>query len=439
MKMLMNKKTEQYILLALGVGLLFFEILRIYNYCLTWDEGVTYCIFVEHWFYGYDFWWYAKECFLHPGGSGGNNHLLNTLLIGGLDKITGIRYNEYIIRFPVFCFFILYVVVCIMMFRKQYISFIKSAALLLCYYVNEYFALARGYAIAVAFLLWGIFFLYRWKEKQNLSNVFFSLICFLMAETANTVSLLPIAAIYVSIGIMLIKDGKLFYFIKKYFLGLVILVIGNLLMVVYHFKISQADTNLFCDASGSVWRMLSEYAGMLVPSFLHSLFWIVSLFILGMGIILVPIRKMRIEDYRFTLIWVINLILTYCAVKISGAGFPTGRALVVAYPLYILAMGESVANIWRVFAGKIDHKGYLSAGLMICTFCLLLGNFISQINLETTRDFRVSKDVRTIAYEAYEAGEQYTLEDFGYTMYDGVIFYRGQILYRYGFDILKSD
>ena len=148
---------------------------------------------------------------------------------------------------------------------------------------------------------------------------------------------------------------------------------------------------------------------------------------------------MKIEDYQFTLIWVSYLILTFCAVKISKAGFPTGRTLVVAYPVYILAMGESVANIWRISAEKIDYKGYLSAGLIACVFCLLLGNFISQINLETTRDFEVSKNVKKIAYEASETGEQYTIEDFGLTLYDGVIFYRGQILYKYGYDILKSD
>ena len=77
-----------------------------------------------------------------------NNHWLNSFLIFIFDRLTGIHYNEFIIRLPVLLSFAVYLLLSCIGYKKKYYSFTTLLFLIGNYYLNEYYGLARGYGLA---------------------------------------------------------------------------------------------------------------------------------------------------------------------------------------------------------------------------------------------------------------------------------------------------
>ena len=422
------------ILAIVAIFLFAFEIYRISNYCITWDEGYTYYGFVRPIFRGedrYGIMHMVWEYFFHPGVSSANNHWLNTLLIGILDRITGIQYNEYVIRFPVFCFFVIYIGGIFWAYCQKYISFSEAYMLMLSYYVDEFFVLARGYAFSLTLLFIGIYEIKKWGSTNEMKHLLRAIIAFTFAEVANTIALLSVASLYFLIFFVLIKSKLLLDFIHRYWLALSGLAVVNILMIRYHFKAAKADGGLYCNEKGSILSILKEYMGFLSPNFERGLL-LFYIAITVVGIALILHSKDKIGSFYFIGVWILYLLITYVGVKAWGKGFPTGRELIPAYALFIVSMQEMICIVSCKLKDKTKNIFSMIGCILLCI------SFIGQVDLKGTRDWGDYAEVKKDAYHIWEMQEKVDRQDDRYRS-AGTQFYRNKILLECGYDIFLEE
>lgn len=435
-----NKKWELHVLIILEVGLFIFEMMRINCYCLTWDEAITYRRFVVPVFHNN--FEGALENLLHPTlGAVANNHLLNTALIGIFDVITGIRYNEYIIRFPIFLFFLMFLYICIRMYLKNVLSFAEVVLLLLCYYMNEFFSLARGYAMAAALIIVGIYYWIYWERNRQDAHLIKSALFFSLAEIANTITLLVVAPFYIFMIFTVLKEKRIWLILRRHFLKILFLLSINIFMVRYHFYVSQVDTSLYCNKEGGILEnlsyMIQEYFSMLIPYKVKSVMgiYVVLFFLCALALIKErgPMKKLQ-----FTSIWGLYIVITVCCVALTGKGFPMGRTIIPGYPLLVLSFGELAKNVnaFYIKTEKVDTM--VQSIVNLCVLLSLLLSFIRQTDLTTTRDWRNSRYAKEWTYQVYDERMRVT-EDYFETYSESIRFYREQIIYRYGYDIYQAE
>lgn len=421
------------VLVSIAALLLFFEVYRILNFCITWDEGLTYNDFVRPIFRGaeYGIVHQVKEYFFSPSWCSANNHWLNTVLIGVLDRITGIEYNEYIIRLPIFCFFVIYLAGILFAYSRQYISFAEAYMLMLCYYVDEFFVLARGYAFALTLIFIGIYGMKKWRMTGERKHLLWAIISLTLAEVANTIALLPVAALFLVILILLVKSKLLLDFIRRYWMWLSSLAMINFLMIMYHFKAASADGSLYYNKDGSIWSILLEYIGFLFPRFAQKLLPI-YIVIATVSISMVWYNKDKRGSFCFTTAWFLYLFITYVGIKVCDEGFPTGRELIPAYALFIVSLQEMFNVIGCNLKNKIQHTFAIIG-------CILLGiSFVNQLDLEGTRDWGNYANVKKEAYHIWKTQEKVDRTEKQYKS-EGMQFYRDKILLEYGYDIFMEE
>lgn len=420
------------VLVVIAALLLLFEVYRISSFCLTWDEGLTYNDFVRPIFRGEEsIVRTGLEYFLHPGTCSANNHWLNTILIGIMDRITRVQYNEYIIRFPIFCFFIIYMAGILLAYCRQYISFTEAYMLMLSYYVDEFFVLARGYAFALTLIFIGIYGMKKWCATNEMKCLLGAITSFTLAEVANTIALLPVAALFLVIFILLVKSRVLVDFIHRYWIWLSGLAAVNFLMIMYHFKAARADGSLYYNKEGSVWSILREYVGLLSPRFAQKLL-LIYIVIVIVSVIMVLHSKGKGGSFYFTGAWFLYLLITYVGVKVCDEGFPTGRELIPAYALFIVSLQE----MFNVIGCKLENRIKNTFPIIGCI--LLSISFVTQINVDGTRDWGNYAKVKEEAYHIWEMQEKVDRKEEQYKS-EGMQFYRDKILQEYEYDIFIEE
>lgn len=371
------------------------------------------------------------EYFFQPGKWSANNHWLNTVLIGITDTVTGIQYNEYIIRFPIFCFFAIYVAGVLIAYCRRLVSFMEAYMLLLSYYVDEFFVLARGYAFSLTLIFIGIYEIKKWNSDREMKHLFRAIVFFTFSEIANTIALLPVAALYFLILLLIIKSKTFVKFIYKYWLGLSGLMLVNILMVMYHFKAAKADQSLYCNREGSILDILKEYIGFLLPGLSNELL-LVYIILLTVSVIMFFYTKGKIGQLNFTAAWILYLLITYVSVRACDQGFPTGRVLIPGYALFVVSLQEIIDIIGYRLKGKTKNICSILGCLLLCF------SFIMQINWEGTRDWGDYATIKQDTYYLWSTQDKAGSEDEKYSS-QGAKFYREKILYEYGYDIFDEE
>ena len=150
-------------------------------------------------------------------GSVANNHWLNTLLIAFVCKITDIHYNEFLIRLLSVLAGCCYMVVVLWEYKRKNINGIQFMILSACYYMEEFFGLARGYGMAAALVLFGLLFYQKWIDTNCLkhSALLLSIGCFILSAYGNSVTLVVCFCIGIMMLYHLLAARQLFYFLHK--------------------------------------------------------------------------------------------------------------------------------------------------------------------------------------------------------------------------------
>ncbi len=147
--------------LALSVGLLTYTILRACKLSFTHDESFTY-LYASH------------NSFMEiisnrTAITSSNNHLLNTLFMKLFESLFGS--SEIVLRLQSILAHIAYLFLTYVLLKplkSQFAIILGFVLLNVNPYLLEFFSLARGYALAISFMLASIWFLFRYmKEEKN--------------------------------------------------------------------------------------------------------------------------------------------------------------------------------------------------------------------------------------------------------------------------------
>lgn len=143
-----------------------------------------------------------------------NNHWLNTLLIAFFTKLSGIYYEEIILRLPAVLFSLAYLAVLGFLYIKRKINILFYVLLACNYYLVDFMRQARGYGMATVLVFFGIIAMEKWKDSDYRKHGFMiiSLVFFLLSAYANTVALIPLLSYGAVMFLRLLQKKELVHF-----------------------------------------------------------------------------------------------------------------------------------------------------------------------------------------------------------------------------------
>ena len=179
-----------------------------------------------------------------------NNHLLNTYLIKFLTILTGIKYNEFLIRIPSLIFYIIYIIYTYRLSHLYKNKYFISSLLLFNYVINEFASLARGYMMASSIVLMGIYYYKKWLLEKKNNDLKKALFLLLISGPANTITLIIFGSFTLDAIIRMLKEKKFFDFLKKNKQFIIIRAPISMLLLGYHLYIYNNDTYIsYCDST----------------------------------------------------------------------------------------------------------------------------------------------------------------------------------------------
>ena len=416
-----KKKNIIFLVFAIVVSLtlLGFTIYRAVTTCITYDEAFTYMNYVYH----NPFYVFSH---LFKDGTWANNHLLNSFFISGFNTLFHASYNEIIIRVPNILSYLVYFIFSYLITKDNKYKFSDFSLLALNYGANEFFGLGRGYGMACALVLVGVYF-FKTYLKNNKYNILLTLAYFflLLGCYANTVALIPFGAIIVASFISLIKDKKIFSYSLKQSYLLIPIIILSLLVVKYHFMISKEGLPLYGGGT-------SFYQDVLVSLFnvygfvLNNIVYVVN----GVILLAIIIIVRNIKEIRSNFVVIAGLlyfVLLIAITKITGNMWITGRSLIPSMPLLIVMLQEII--------NTIEIKLYWVIEIVIIIPITAL--FIYNLNLKETREWQDNYVIRDICNEAYEKKDNSKISEYRFN--EVTNFYHNKILIEKNYDIYQEN
>ena len=344
-----------------------------------------------------------------------NNHWLNTLAIAVVDRLIGVYFCEFVIRIPNLVAFAVYCVYVCAAYRKKMISFICASFLLFNYYLDEFYGLARGYAMAQTFIFTAAYYYMLWKgtayrEHGNLVGCALSL---MLSAWANTVTLL----VYPAFGILwlwhLIKEKQFLPFLKKWIWFVVLFLLSSLFLLRYHLKISEWGMPLFTGHEDFYHSVVRTYLEMLTSS--PSLILLLLAVLCVVSLLAVVILKKEIINCDLTVslgIFIVTNILMNILMK---RGYITERAAVPFYGYIVLSIFEFWHAAWERLDRKLlglERKRKAHAIITVLVVFALGFHFLNALTLESTTDWSHNYGRRDRLLAGYlTTGEFPELED----------------------------
>lgn len=399
-------------------------VIRAHYSAITLDEAHTYISYVERIRPGY-----MEEFWANYDGRA-NNHLLNTVLMYLVERIVGIHYDEFLVRFPAVCFGIGFGVFCLYIYRKKEISTLVFSLLMLNAFVNVSFSMARGYGMATCLTMVACYFIKCYADSDYTEHKFLSLsvLFFTLAETANTVVLLITASAAVLLFIIMFKKKILISYLKGSWLFLLPMAIGNFLLLAYHIYISADGEGkaLAVYSENPIDGIISCFVGMYTERFVGT----GTLLLIILFIVAALFGMVRKKKLFFVYLFILYFAICSATSVMFGKGLPTDRFLYPTCPLIIFAIGEALALFWNSMIKVICNKWSrpLWSAVSVIFSALFLLHFIKET------DFTINNDLRTHLHDSV-MGAYHNSLDSEELHYLHIPFYQKQFLYRYGYDI----
>ena len=410
---------NHFLIFAIVTGIILFTIslIRARITGITYDEAFSYM------YYAKDSIMISIKSLFDTTDVLANNHMLNSFFIAIVNNIANVNYVEILIRLPNIIFYAIYLFFAYKFsnqYKARYLCFIL---LVFNYGVHEFFGLARGYGMAAALVLSGIYYLKLWtnnKTKYKFLNLTYILL--MLAAYANTSTLIVFASIAIYTIAVLIKDKTFFEYLKKYWYFIGIMFALGILIIRYHFNISSGDKPLYGGGDGffqSVLVSMFETYGFANFAIICAILYIISY--LG-GIIYLRKNALKLHLFYIPIICYIVLI---SLTLLTNQLWITGRCLIPFMPLIVLGFIELWETIW--IENRIVYA-ILSVIMVI--------PFLYNLNIYQTREWCTDYQIKADAYEAFEQDDNTKLNQY----IDSAVldFYRDKILERDNFNIMEG-
>lgn len=411
-----NLKSKKFLIYSIFVGIVLFVIsfYRAKTTSITYDEAFTYMNYV------YD---NPLKVFktIFTNGTWANNHILNSFLISFVQFFAkGIRYSEILIRMPNLIFYVIYLIYAYKLSNKFKHKYFSYNLLAFNYGVHEFFGLARGYGMASSLVLVALYYLKLWLNENekfkylNLTYLFLVLSCY-----ANTTSLIGFASILIFTFLILLKEKKILNYIKKSWFPIIVFIPTTLLIIRYHFMVSQEGLPLY-GGTGSFFEnvfvnLFKIYGFGDISKYIAITFVILFL----ISVILLRKKILKLNAFYLPLIYFILLV---SLTMITKQMWLTGRCLIPFIPIFMYGICELIEDL------NIDNIfGYCTISIILLTV------FIINLDITKTREWSGDYEIKKIAYKSYETKNFESIKP--HILNETTRFYKNKILYYFEYDI----
>jgi hypothetical protein len=381
---------------------------------ITYDEAVTYMTNSQ-----------ALNGFLKLRFA--NNHPINSLLIYFSTYISGQSYNEFAIRFPALLAFGIYLFISYKLSRRLRFPYFPFSLLVLNYYLNEFFGLARGYGLAATFILLAMY-VYSTNRKSE-KKIILTLCILTLASATIYSTLVVIASFSLYIAFVEIGISKIWGFAKNNFIYLLLITFVCLYLAYSFSRVTADGLPLFGAYDRNFLKAIPlSFADMFTHSAVRKIILVLIGVIILIGGLISQIK--HLEKIPFTVIILLNFLLTYLLAVVFQKPLPTARILLPIYPILVLAICENISLLADNLRVKLPSIVYVLA--LGITSILLLANYFTSININYTTDWKTNYPIRTSIYRSALGHIPYLnyLDDKSPV----VVFYKRQIEEHYHID-----
>ena len=409
LQQLLKKKLLQLSLIVLsGSGLLVFVIYKANNLSFTHDESYTYLHYVHQGFMDIVSYKTAYT----------NNHILNTVLIKYCEVFFG--NSEIALRLPNILAFIIYSTFATLLLYKHCPKLLLPCYLLLVLnpYLLDFFALARGYGLSIAFLLMSSYYLsIYFNTKQSKHVILFNVGAFLAVMSNFSLLNYYVAAliVYNIVAYVLVKystwnENTTYHFYKLNKINLISVLLSG--MVLYE-PLRRISKKSLLDFGGKKGFMADTVASSIDDLFyemhvtelyviiLKTVVLVVSIYTL----VLLIVKFIKKENEFFkenTTLMIINLtlctivLITLIQHVVLGNDFYVHRFALFLYPLFILNLIFVIIYFYNKGFGKTS----LLAGYVLAI--LLSVNLFKNHSLIYFKDWKYDQDTKLVMLQLVE-------------------------------------
>ncbi|MES2514375.1 MAG: glycosyltransferase family 39 protein [Bacteroidota bacterium] len=392
MPLLISSKAERYFYLIVSLLLLFYSGYRCYNLGFTHDESISYNKIIHQNLY---------QIFTNNSNFvTANNHILNSLFMKYFELWLGPQ--EIYLRLHSFFAHIIYLLFSFLLlknFKNPWIAAIGFLILNVNPYLLDFFSLARGYALSIAFMMMSVYYFIEFTKKESFKQIVLCLIAGLLATLANFSMVTFITSV-----ILLFECFMLWkrYSFKQFFIKNVPVVFVALsLYALYKWPITKLIQykELYFGGWQGLWRdtALSSIDFFLYDSRYLELFsgflrfFLLAVIFTSFYVLVKKIKNRSISgvDYIFIL-FIVILVNHYAQHIIMHTNFIRERVALFLVPLFFM----STFNIWSYFWERASIKKIISS-LMIYIFIIILV-FVSveSLNFSYTYDWKYDADTK---------------------------------------------
>ena len=350
---------------------------------ITYDEAFTYMAYAQEIHFD------ELDSFRYVYNEAvANNHWLNTVAIAAVERLLGVSYCEFAIRLPNLIAFAVYCIFVCVGYKKRVISFLCASFLLLNYYLNEFYGLARGYAMAQTCVYAAAYYYMLWKKSEYQGHRYLveCALGLMIGTWANTVVFLLFPA-FGLLWLWRLTSTKQFWpFLKKWAWLVIIFLISSFIMLRYHFKVSALD--LFAGHEDFYHSAVESYVGMITsrPALVPVLF--MSICVISAVAVVIMKKGVLRCDLMISLVLFVGTNILMNA--LTHKGYITERAALPFYGYIVL----SVFELWNAAWTRLDIKGLDRKKKSMFHFtitavlvCALVFHYLSQLSFTTTTDW----------------------------------------------------
>jgi len=392
-----NLKPDQWVLfLPVCCGLFIYITWRAFHLSFTHDEGISYNVIT------------AKNYLEYAA----NNHLLNTWLMALSASVFG--HAELALRLPNVLAFSIYLLFCYRLIQastQNLLAFFAIALLFLNPFVLDFFSLARGYGLSLAFMVTGLWFFLRKNYVQLSGEDFLRNSGYAMGyATLALLSNLALINFYIallvlfSVQYLLLARKEQGRRLRKHlpFVGFVFLTCIPLILGLKRLLILSQAGDLYVgapsiDDSISSFIERSSYHRP-YPVWFSELVQTSIKFVFVTGMVLALFRK-KFNGPLFKLgaLMVVILIGLYLEHYLFSTLFPMGRTGIYFIPLFGLFVYYFFVEILSGLKPKLN-TGITVAGLLLIPLPLSI-HFFCTVNTDHTFEWKYETHTREVVLD----------------------------------------
>jgi hypothetical protein len=385
-------KAERFLFFLIGLLTWVYLGLRAANVPLIHDEVVTYIAYIR------DATFIPPWCYWDA-----NNHLLNSAISALLTNIYGsspfaIRMASWLSFLPLLYF----------LFRigenipSQFNRWLLFIPLLGATYFIEFYALTRGYGMAMSFFIGSLFYGFCFGQSQKNRDLYLTSLFGFLAALASLSVIVTVCVVYLWVLIQwVLNSGWSWKRIGIKWFG--VFITPLLPLVYYVFQLKERGL-LYYGGDDFIDITLKPFGELFLSS--RDFWWIwVLIFLLILGFYVFKISKDGIKSLLdsnqiFAFVFFLSVLAIFSQHFLIGVNYPADRAALYLFPLLILTLvflplkdSNILASILLVVSFWFPMHTVVNANLDYSFFWIyeyVPSRFVDQVNANATNNYPAS-------------------------------------------------